>query len=388
VTRRGAAADAGLALLALALSVAVLAAGGLGTRSPDAAVLDVRGLLLAAAASLPLAWRRRTPMTVYLLVAAATVALVAGRYPLDFPFGLVVAVHALAAAHGGDPSRRWRWAARAAAALFVPAVAIVFAAYGYSSQGALTGVLFWALAVLGAWLGGELTRLRAERIAELEERAARAERDADRERALAAAEERTRIARELHDSAGHAINVILVQAGAARLLTTKDPQRAVRAIATVEQVARDTIGEIDRLVHALRTEDPHLPDVPADPGAFEELLARHRADGLRLDATVTGTRSRLPRAVAWAAHRILQESLTNAARHGTGSASVDLRFTPTAVQIQVTNPLCANSPAGQHGHGIVGMRERATLLGGNLAAAAANGVFRLQAELPYAEAPR
>src|SRR5262249_58655590 len=93
-------------------------------------------------------------------------------------------------------------------------------------------------------------RLRGERISELEERAGAAGREAARERRLAAAEERTRIARELHDSAGHAINIILVQAGAARLLHRRDPGRSQHAIATIEQVARATIGEIDRLERA------------------------------------------------------------------------------------------------------------------------------------------
>ena len=108
----------------------------------------------------------------------------------------------------------------------------------------LFGVLVWG----GAWLAGDRTRLRHERMAELEERALRAEREAERERRLAAAEERTRIARDLHDSAGHAINVILVHAGARAPATERDPQAAREAFETIEEVARETIGEIDQIV--------------------------------------------------------------------------------------------------------------------------------------------
>ena len=225
-------------------------------------------------------------------------------------------------------------------------------------------------------------RLRRARVAELERRAARAEHEAVRERRHAAAEERRRIARELHDSAGHAINTILLQAGAARLLHERDPERSRQAIATVEQVARDTIGEIDRLVYALREDPDDRAPVPADPALIEELLDRHRADGLRLACQLDGTRTRLPRSVAWAAYRIVQEALTNAARHGTGSANVTVSCQPEAVEIEVTNPTGRGPDDATGGHGITGMRERAALLGGTLEAVAEQGVFRLRAVLP------
>ena len=111
----------------------------------------------------------------------------------------------------------------------------------------LFGVAVWG----GAWLAGDRSRLRRERMAELEERALRAEREAERERRLAAAEERTRIARDLHDSAGHAINVILVHAGLGRL-RAEDPEGAREAFQTIEDVARETVGEIEQLVGVLR----------------------------------------------------------------------------------------------------------------------------------------
>jgi signal transduction histidine kinase len=253
---------------------------------------------------------------------------------------------------------------------------------------------FWALMCAAAWITGDHTRIRRERIGELEEHAARIERETERERRLAAAEERTRIARELHDSAGHAINVILVQAGAARLLHERDPARSRLAISTIEEVARSTIGEIDGLVRALREDAGTEPLVPADPAALDELLAHHRAGGLALVTNMRGTHRGLPRAVAWAAYRILQEALTNAARHGPGTAEVAVSFEPDAVDITVTNPdkSIAASGGGRNGtapgggHGIVGMRERATLLGGTLQTRTEHGVFCLHASLPHTTA--
>jgi signal transduction histidine kinase len=391
VTRRSLAIDAGVAALVFGLSLGVLASGGLGIPDPRAHALDGLGTLLVAASALPLVARRRAPLTVYLATGVACIGLVGRGYPVDFPFGPVVALYGLAVAYGGDPRPLRRRTALLAAVLFVPVAATVHAATSHGVRGILSGMAFWALMCATAWITGDHTRIRRERIGELEEHAARIERETERERRLAAAEERTRIARELHDSAGHAINVILVQAGAARLLHERDPARSRLAISTIEDVARSTIGEIDGLVRALRGNGAAEPPVPADPTALDELLAHHRAGGLALVTDVRGTHRGLPRGVAWAAYRILQEALTNAARHGPGRAEVAVSFDPDAVDITVTNPAMNGAASGSGtapggGHGIVGMRERATLLGGTLQARAEGGVFRLHASLPHTTA--
>jgi signal transduction histidine kinase len=385
VRRRELVLDVSIATLTLGLSLGVLAAHGLGMPDPSARHLDGIGAVLALAATLPLAARRLAPLTVYLVTAAASIALVELRYPLDLPFGCVTAAYFLAVAYSGNPRPARRWAAMLAVWSFVPAAAAARAASGYGITGIAPGLGFWALIFIGAWIAGDRARLRREQITGLEERALRTEREAARERRLAAAQERTRIARELHDSAAHAINIILVQAGAARLLHQRDPGRSQHAIATIEQVARSTIGEIDGLVRALR-DDPSGQSEPADPAALDELLSQHRAAGLAIATDLRGPGRPLPRSVAWATYRILQEALTNAARHGQGSADVAVWFQPHAVEIKVTNPAATNGKVSGGGHGIVGMRERAAVLGGTFEAHADDGTFSLYARLPHGQA--
>ena len=384
MTRRNLAVDAGLALIVLGLSLAMLAAGGFGDARPEARALDSRGVVLAMASALPLVGWRFAPLTTYAVMVGASLALNGLGYPLDIPFGPVVGVYALGVAYGGDPRPGRRWLAMLAVAVFVPATAAAYAANGQNIGGIVPELLFWALILAGLWVAGDRTRLRRNQIGELEERARRTEREAERERRLAAAEERIRIARELHDSAGHAINVILVQAGAARLLQERDLRGSQQAIATIEEVARDTIGEMDRLVRALRGDHGSEPLAPVDPTGLEDLVQCHRADGLSITADLRGTRRALPRSVAWAAYRILQEALTNAARHGRGSADVVVWFKPSVVEIMVSNPAEPTQSQGG-GHGIVGMRERAALLGGSLEASASDGVFNIRARLPYGD---
>jgi signal transduction histidine kinase len=229
----------------------------------------------------------------------------------------------------------------------------------------LFGVLVWG----GAWLVGERTRARRERLV--------------RERRLAAAEERTRIARDLHDSAGHALNVILVHAGLGRMSAEKNPAAARAAFETIEDVARETVGEIEQMVRALREDGPaDGVEPPAGVAALQALFERHRAAGLDVEATVRGDVRTLPPAVDRAAYRIVQEALTNAARHGSGSADVRVEFGPGTLELTVANPVGYDNAPNGDGHGVVGMRERASLLGGRLDAGPRDGWFRVHAELP------
>jgi signal transduction histidine kinase len=218
----------------------------------------------------------------------------------------------------------------------------------------------------------------------LRERALRAEREGERERRLAVAEERLRIARDLHDAAGHAVNVIAVRAGAARMRGDPDLSRA--ALEMIEETARHTAAEIDGIVGTLR--DPGssngAADAPLGLASLNTLVARHAAAGLDVSVATEGKPRQLESAVDQAAYRILQEALTNAARHGTGVARVELAFGNAALELGISNAAPGGSaPRANGGHGLIGMRERATLLGGSLDAERANGSFRVRAHLPY-----
>jgi signal transduction histidine kinase len=383
---REAAIDWFWALASFGLAIAMFASGGLGPPEHDQRGLDWLGVLIAAGMSLPLVARRRAPFAVFLVVMTSLVALAALKYPPDVTLGPGVALFTLARAAGEQVSKKL--ALGVAVGFFLAVTAAVFAAYGEILE-VETG--FIGLVWLAIWFAGRGSRLKQERISSLEDRAERAEREAERERRLAAAEERIRIARDLHDSAGHAINVILVEAGAARLLRDRDPERAEQALETIEEVAREQIGEIDRIVHALRADDPDeqaiddriQPDgLPSGPAAGEALFDRMRATGLDLDVEWHGERRVLGPRVGRASYRILQEALTNAVRHGSGSARVRVNFGDHEVELAVDNPTDRDRP-GPEGHGLTGMRERVGLLAGRLDVAQENGRFRVRAVLPY-----
>ena len=326
--------DAALAVVAFGFSLLLIAVSDAGTSD-----LDAPAILLAALASLPLVARRRAPLTVFVFMTVRERRALRHRRPggpARRPDDRAlqrrrrdrrVARESACDARGrrGDADRPRD--GRRHPGRLVPGRP---AGCSRSRSGAASG---WRASARASAPSGSR---------ELEERALRAEREAERERRLATAEERTRIARDLHDSAGHAINVILVQAGAARLLQERDPAARASALETIEEVARDTIGEIDQLVRTLRETRPN-GEVEPPPGlaALETLVERHRAAGLAVEVAIDGSAPPARRQrVDQAAYRILQESLTNASRHGTGSAPTSRRASADgALELTVTNPI-------------------------------------------------
>jgi signal transduction histidine kinase len=370
--------DAAIALPAFALTLLLLGHFHGASSRP----LDPLGVILAAIASWPLLARRRAPLGVFALTTAASATINGLDYALGPPYGATFALYFVAA------DERTRLHLRQTAAVVIGLFAVhvgatMIAHHGFPTSPLLFGIVVWG----AAWLIGDQMRQRRERLAAVHERAAQAEREMARERRLAAAEERTRIARDLHDSAAHAINVILVHAGAARLLQGSDPAEVTTALKTIEEVARETIGEIDNLVHGLREHDGDGPAVepPTGMAALDALAARYRAADLTITIELTGAPRQLPRRVDQAAYRIVQESLTNAARHGSGGAHVTVAFAATELELTVVNPAERRHPdrRATPGHGILGMRERAALLGGSLDARLVGDRFEVHGRLPY-----
>jgi signal transduction histidine kinase len=374
--------DAVIAAAALVGSLALISHGRIPDSGADAG-LDGLGILLAVCASAPLVIWRRSPVVVFGVTTAASALLAGLDYPLGIPLGAGAALYLLAASRDAEDL----WTPRTTAI-----VVALFGAYAVAAgagQGSFPGseLLHGGLTFAVAWFAGERTRLRRERIAELEQRALRAEREAESERRLAVAEERARIARDLHDAAGHAVNVIAVRAGAARV--RNDPERSRAALEMIEEAARQTAAEIDGIVGTLRDRSSSngAADAPLGLASLDTLIARHADAGLDVTVACQGVARPLESATDQAAYRILQEALANAARHGTGTARIELAYGTTALGITISNPAAGESAPRSHGgHGVIGMRERATLLGGTFDAQRANGAFRVRARLPYGNA--
>lgn len=374
------------ALIDLAITTAVLGASlamlahGIGTSHPSLA-LDPVGGLLAAAAAVPLIGWRRAPFAVFLATAAASTLMAGLGHTILIPLAPTVALYLLAASR--SEASPWRPLHTAAVAAFLAAYVAAASLAEHTFSGFEHTGLAWAV----AWFAGERTRLVRDRIAELEARAVQAEGEAERDRRLAVAEERARIARDLHDSAGHAINVIAVRAGAARLRHDRAPDRSLLALQEIETVARETAGDIDQIVHTLRdraSEEFGGAVAPTGLASLETLVRHHSQTGLEVTVRTKGKARPLAHTADQAAYRILQEALTNAARHGTGAAEVDVDFQDSALRLNITNPAPASDESrSAGGHGLIGMRERAILLSGTLNVDRSNGIFRVSACIPY-----
>jgi signal transduction histidine kinase len=244
------------------------------------------------------------------------------------------------------------------------------------------GVLGWSgtAAAIGA-----VVRSQRAIIAAAEERAERAERTREEEAQRRVADERLRIARELHDVVAHHISVINVQAGVVRHLMDTDPEQARAAIVLVRESSRAVLSELSAILGLLRTNEDLNPTQPAPSlGQAEELVASMRHAGMEAVWRLTGQPTPLPPLIDLIAYRIIQESLTNAAKHGNGDAEVSIEYEPRVVRIVVSN---STKPVGTarpgRGHGVIGMRERVGSVGGRIELGPTrDGRFVLTAELP------
>jgi signal transduction histidine kinase len=262
----------------------------------------------------------------------------------------------------------------------------------------------WSDAAVMPWAAvaaavGQAVRAQRAHQAMLEERARRAEEGREHEARRRVQQERLRIARELHDAVGHHVALISVQAGAMSYLLGTDPVKARESLAHIQQASEAALEELRLTVGLLRQPGDHEPVEPAGGlGRLDELIASFTATGLRVTCDVTGPVRQLPEAVDLTAYRLIQESLTNTAKHAAGtSASILLAFRPGGLALAVSDdgPSAggsgvgraarsgAGSGIGEEGHGIIGMRERAAALGGWLTAGPrVEGGFRVLAELP------
>ncbi len=237
------------------------------------------------------------------------------------------------------------------------------------------------------WLAGRVVRSRAELTAELHEAAQVAHEQREADAARAVAEERRRIAREMHDVVAHSVSTMVIQAGGARRILARDPQRAIEAAALIERTGREALSEMRHLLGVLHAGDEAAALAP-QPTLHElgALIERSRAAGLPVELHVSGEPGELPAGVDLAAYRVVQESLTNALKHGGGHAEVRVELRrATSCACPSPTPATAAEAARPRAAatGLVGMRERVRVIGGELRAGPRpGGGFEVAARLP------
>jgi signal transduction histidine kinase len=247
-------------------------------------------------------------------------------------------------------------------------------------------VIFSGTALV-AWVLGDSMGYRRAYLTSLEDRAARLERERDAQAQVAAAAERARIARELHDVIAHNVSVMVVQADGASYALGSDPQRAAAALGAISRTGRQALAEMRRLLGVLRSGEEQVGLAPV-PGLdqLRELLDLARDAGMSVSLTVDGTPRPMSEGAELAAYRVVQESLTNTRKHGglAASAAVTLRFQPDGLLLQVSdNGLGAAAASDGTGHGLTGMRERVEMYGGKVdAGPLPGGGYRVTALLP------
>ena len=385
--------------------------------------LDLRGLALSAGVMLPLALRRLRPLAVLLVTCVMYALYLAAGYVTSLNYyGPLLAFATVAMLHR----------TRVAAYVWLPVAALMFDGSMTSTGGPLLGAIAQAvLAPLLAWTFGASIRglsMRNRRLAELTRRLEQAQRQVAERAAL---EERVRIARELHDAAAHHMSVIGVQAELAHYVFDSDPAQAHASLGVIAQSSRDALAEMRDLLTVLRpptageaacatAPDPGelAFEFPAEPGLFAAepgldrlgaLVERVRSAGVEVGVEIAGRRRLLPAATDACAYRIVQEALTNVAKHAPGTrARVVIGYGPKSVEITVANSAAAGSPADAcgtatvravlrteggapsaaargAGHGLLGMRERVARCGGEIdTGPLADGGYRVAVVLPLA----
>ncbi|HWB22859.1 MAG TPA: sensor histidine kinase [Gaiellaceae bacterium] len=334
----------------------------------------VAGAILVTAETLPLIWRRQRPFAVLLVVTAVAVLIVA-LHVWFLPFQVAIALYTLAA----TPTPRL---ARSIGLLSIVAIAIALAGTGhYPDFGDSAGRVVFLIA---GWLLGDSIGSRRAYVSEIEEKAARLERERETDARRVVAEEQARIARELHDVVAHALSVIVVQAGAAREVFELDPQRVEKPITAIDVAARAALTDLRRVLGILHEDAEYEPQ----PGLarLDGLIEQVRATGLEVAFEIEGSLRPLPPTVDLSAYRIIQEALTNTIKHAAAEhARVSVRYGPV-LELEIRDDGRGAADGDYTGHGMTGMRQRVAMLGGTVIAGSPNtGGYLVTARIPLLE---
>ncbi|MFF0862459.1 sensor histidine kinase [Nonomuraea sp. NPDC003560] len=360
--------------LLLAIPYASLTPAGGGRYLGVAGYLALSVLLIA-----PLLWRRR-PLAAYAVITLASFGQwLAHVDPLPANLAVMVALWTVAS----ECAFRWALAAGLVAELgiFLALVNWSVATFGMFFSGSIF--------VVTIWLAGLYANTRRRYLEGLEERAERAERERDQQARMAAAAERTRIARELHDVVAHNVSVMVVQADGAGFALDSDPEQARLAVRNISKTGRAALAEMRRMVGVLRENEDDGTDYTPQPGLgqLEELV---RGAGVPASLRIGGVPGELPEGQQLAVYRIVQEALTNALKHGGPhvQARVEIDYGGPELVVRVTDDgRGAAAPRSPDGHGLIGMRERVGMYGGAVSAGPlTGGGFEVLARLPTARA--
>ena len=340
--------------------------------------IPVAGLFMLAIGSVALFWRRSWPLAVLGVALAMTVAWTAFGYPGNPIYIILVSLYAVG-----------RYFPKGWVSLAALAVALAVAGFGQLTDSEPIYVVLAALiATTLPWYVGRRVRIRGYYATAARERAEHLEWKRATEAQQAIADARAGIARELHDVVAHNVSVMTVQAGVARLVVADDPERAQEAIRAVEEAGRRALDELRHLLGVLRPETAtdELSPQPA-LNQVHELVDQLRQTGMSISLT-TGVSSELPVRMDLFAYRIVQEALTNVLKHGGVDAAVRVRLEERDGYLDI-EVLDTGTEAGTlpgSGQGIVGMKERAILLGGTFEAGPRpEGGFRVLARLPIGD---
>jgi signal transduction histidine kinase len=366
---------AGLLAVSYELEIWTLEAshGQAEVSSSDRAVAAVLGLALPVA----LAWRRRFPLVVLgLAVVTASVATVVS---LMGAATMPAVAFVVAAYSAGAYTRGVR---AGVAVLGMMTLVVVNAA---DNGFALGDVIFITMILGSAWAAGRAMEYHRDRESLLKRLMTDLDRERDNKARAAVAEERIRIARELHDVVAHAISVIVIQARGARRSLADDPDETREALDTIEVTGGRALSEMRRLLGMLRTDGEQIALAPQPSLRFiDELVTHVAAAGISLDVSVEGEPVELPTGIDVSAYRIIQEALTNTLKHaGPATARLVIKYGADTLELEVSDSGSGTAAHDAKGHGLIGMRERVSLYGGKFEAGPADGGgFRVQARLP------
>ena len=345
---------------------------------------DALGVLLVLGGTLPLVVRRRWAMAVLMISTGMFVIYKSlGYAPAVLPFATLVAVYSLAA-----------WSRPPASLTATGLIVVGLLVVGFThDDGPLTDgeLLAYVVSAVGAWMLGSWVQYRRAHTALLEEEALRLEREqADRTR-VAVEQAQARIARDLHDIVAHHVSVMVAQAGAAQRVFDAEPALARRALGSIETTGREALVEMRRLLGVLRAGEPRAERDP-QPGLerLPSLVAHVQQAGLPVELAIEGSVRPLPPGVELSAYRIVQEALTNTLKHaGAARVHVGVAYSAQWLELEVCDDGHGCVAQVVPGQGLVGMQQRAGLVGGELAVESGPGAgFRVLARLPADGAPQ